>query len=216
MQFNQGAGVFTADDKEAGRIDRVVIDPKTKQVTHIVIRKGFLFTEDKVVPVSLIAAGVKGRITLRLEPDKLAQLPDFQETHYIILNEEELSRGDQRHLLGLAPALYWYPPYAEPVLSPNMQLPYVAETETNIPEGTVAVKEGAQVITRDSKHIGNVEQVLTSPATNRVTHFLISKGLLLKEQKMVPIEWVDSFGEDKLRLAVGSRIIEQLPAYQPA
>ena len=32
MQFNQGAGVTTVDGKEAGHIDRVVIDPKTKEI----------------------------------------------------------------------------------------------------------------------------------------------------------------------------------------
>ncbi|MDE3088955.1 MAG: PRC-barrel domain-containing protein [Chloroflexota bacterium] len=216
MQFNQGASVSTVDGKEVGRIDRVVIDPKTKKVADIVIRKGFLFTEDKVVPAALIAAGQKGRIILQLETDQLERLPNFRETHYIMLDEEELGRADKRSPLGFAPAMYWYLPYGEPALTPLAQLPYVAETETNIPEGTVALKEGAKVITRDGKHIGNVEQVLTSPRADRATHFLISKGLLLKEKKMVPVEWIEKFGEDKVRLAVGSRIIQQLPEYQHA
>ena len=41
MPFSHGASVFSTQGKEVGRIDRVMIDPKTKKVTHIVIRKGF-------------------------------------------------------------------------------------------------------------------------------------------------------------------------------
>ena len=37
MQFDKGARVFTVDGKEVGRINRVVTNPNTKQVTVIVI-----------------------------------------------------------------------------------------------------------------------------------------------------------------------------------
>lgn len=216
MQFTQRASVFTADDKEVGRIDRVVIHPKTKEVTHIVIRKGFLFTKDKVVPLNLIALGQGERITLRMDEDKLEQLPNFEETHYVVLNEEELEHDAWGAPTGMASALYWYPPYGETPVAPYTELPYAKETHENIPAGTVAVREGAKVITRDGKHIGNVEQVLTSPKADRATHFMISKGLLLKERKLVPVEWIGSLGEDEVRLAVGARIIEELREHEHA
>lgn len=216
MQFTQHASVFTADGNEVGRIDRVVIRPKTKEVTHIVIRKGFLFIEDKVVPIDLIALGQEERITLRMNGDKLEQLPNFEETHYVVSNEEELGRDSSNAPTGMPPAVYWYPPYGETPVVPYTELPYAAETHVNIPEGAVAVKEGAKVITRDGKHIGNVEQVLTSPQTDQATHFLISKGLLLKETKLVPVEWIDSLGADEVRLAMGAQIIEELHEHEHA
>ena len=80
-----------------------------------------------------------------------------------------------------------------------------------IPADTVAVREGARVITRDRRHIGNVEQVITRSMSNRATHFLVSKGLAPKEKKMVPVEWIDKFGENKVRLAAGTGVIESLP-----
>ena len=80
MQFNQGASVFTIDGHAVGRIDRVVIEANTDRVTHIVVRKGHLFTKDKVVPVDVIAAGQGERILLRVDLDQLERLPDFEET----------------------------------------------------------------------------------------------------------------------------------------
>jgi sporulation protein YlmC with PRC-barrel domain len=42
MRFNQGDRVMTVDGKEAGHIERVVIDPRTNEITHLVVRRGLL------------------------------------------------------------------------------------------------------------------------------------------------------------------------------
>src|SRR3970282_1173653 len=83
MQFRQHALVYTFDGKNVGRIDRIVLDPQTKDVTHLVVRKGFLLTEDKVVPVDLIGAATEKGVTLRAEASDLEALPLFAETHYV-------------------------------------------------------------------------------------------------------------------------------------
>lgn len=42
MEFKDGANVYTSDGKTAGSLQRVVIQPETKAVTHIVVHKGLL------------------------------------------------------------------------------------------------------------------------------------------------------------------------------
>ena len=151
-----------------------VIDPKTQKVSHIVVRKGLLFAEDRVlVPYVFIVRGKADRITLELDANKLDTLPNYEETHYIALNEEELARGESAPLR-FAPAIYWYPPYPE--LPLYIQPAFDVETKTNIPNGTVALKEGAKVFTRDDKHIGNVEQVSSSSRTGARHPFLDLQG----------------------------------------
>jgi sporulation protein YlmC with PRC-barrel domain len=39
MQFKNNAEVFTSNGQEVGRINRVVLDPVTKEVTHVIIPK---------------------------------------------------------------------------------------------------------------------------------------------------------------------------------
>ncbi|MBN2390589.1 MAG: PRC-barrel domain-containing protein, partial [Anaerolineae bacterium] len=51
MEFIKNAPVFTATHERVGHVDRVVINPQTEEVTHIVIRKGFIFAENKVLPI---------------------------------------------------------------------------------------------------------------------------------------------------------------------
>lgn len=212
MQFRQNATVYTLDGKDVGRIDRVVLDPKTKEVTHLVVRRGLLLTEDKVLPVEMIGGTTHKGVTLREDVSDLEALPIFEETHYVRATGDPASESPRETEGNNVPSLYWYPrldgvaPFAMPDPSPA----YVAETEQNIPEGTVALKEGAKVITADGKHVGTVEQVLTDPHLDRATDLVITQGLLVKERRRIPITWVSRVGEDEIHLAVESHTIDEL------
>ena len=83
MLFKKGVDVFSSDNEKIGTLDRVVMDPKTKEVTHIIVREGFLFTEDKVVPMDLIGSVTDERISLQGSKEHLDELPEYEETHYI-------------------------------------------------------------------------------------------------------------------------------------
>ena len=90
----------------------------------------------------------------------------------------------------------------------------ITQTKRSIPMELVALKEGAQVISDDNKHVGNLECVLTEPDTVNVTHLIVSQGLLSKTRKSVPIKWVKMLDDDRVRLAVGARDWEILPPVQ--
>jgi hypothetical protein len=92
---------------------------------------------------------------------------------------------------------------------------YVAKTEKNIPEGTVALEEGAKVIGSDGKEVGDIERILTDPLEDRATHLLIAEGLLLKDEKLIPTQWMTQVSEHEVHLSVGSAFVESLPEYQP-
>src|SRR5688572_2211950 len=110
MKLKEDARVVTSDGQTVGHVDRVVMDPRTKEVTHVVVRKGFLFTEDKVVPIDLIAGVVDDQVQLRADAGDLERLPDYEETTYIPLDELERSRVPPETLAPVT-SLYWYPPY---------------------------------------------------------------------------------------------------------
>ena len=209
MQFKQNESVYTTDGQHAGHIDRVVIDPRTNAMTHVVVRAGILFTKDKVIPVEQIIPGPEGQLALQLDSQQLAELPDFAETHYVAVDE-----GNQG---GAPPTVVSYPPYAggAPLVAdvgPKMR----KETHLNIPDNTVPLKEGARVIGLDGKEVGHVEQVLTSPPGDRITHFIIVKGLLTKERRQLPAGWVGSLTDDEVQLAVKSDMVEKLPVVEAA
>lgn len=217
MELKEGNRVITADGSEAGKINRFVINPVTLKVTHLVVQKGFLFPEDKVIPINWVASTSEDQVTLSKRAGEVQDLPPFEELHYVPLDEAEQQRLTAVPY-GYGPAYYWYPPFG----APGIAYPYYAEpvadvaveTERNIPKNTVPLEEGAAVIGADGEHVGDVERVMVDPGSNRATHFLISKGLLLKERKLVPIDWVERVMEREVHLGVGSRFIDRLPDYQ--
>jgi uncharacterized protein YrrD len=215
MQLRKGVHVYTWDDQDVGRIERVVLDPVTKDVTHVVIRQGFLFTEDKLMPIEMLMSASEDRVVLRQDAGNLHNLPKFEETHYVssYLNEEDYPYYAQ----GGADPLYWYPPlgvagyYGGPIATPP---PYLERTEQNIPDNTVAIKDGASVFSNDGKHVGDVERVFVDSHSDRATHIVISQGLFFKERKLIPTAWLNIIGEDEVHLSVDSDFVDRLPAYE--
>ena len=216
MELKEGTSVFTASGEEVGRINRFVLDPATNEVTHIVVQKGWLLPEDKVVPLAMVSSATEDRVVLNENIGDFDELPPFEETHYVELTEDDTSRAE-RPPYHYAPAYYLYPP-AGYIGYPAHGLGYYGwppvQTVQNIPGNTIPLKEGSNVISSDDEHVGDVERLFVDPDSNRATHFLISQGVLFKEQKLVPADWVRSVEEDKVRLAVPSRLLERLPDYE--
>lgn len=214
MRFVKGADVFTAAGEKVGTISRIVIDVKTKDITDLVVERGTLLKEEKVIPLGLVDLESEDRIILRETNQAVDDFLSYETTRYVPVDQP----GVPHENIDVA---YWYPP-----LNPHIQMPMagvfdansadqVPQTETSIPEGRIAISEGAEVVSADGKHIGNVEQVIANSDPNTITHFVIGKGFLLKEHKLVPLFWVDNVREDKIYLSVDAPLFDRLPDYNP-
>lgn len=213
MEFKKDTRVYTPDGEVVGHVDRVVLNPQTKEVSHIVVRKGAFFIEDKVVPLSMIESADTERVTLRAAAGDLEKLPAFEDSHYVPLTFDEAASA--AYAEGLAEPLYWYPPVGG-WMGHDYLPPYGMEIEQNIPEHTVAVIQGARVVTSDGKEVGHVEQVFTDEGSDRATYFIIEHGFLSKTRKSIPTTWIRKMAENEIQLSVGSGVIDELEAYLPA
>jgi uncharacterized protein YrrD len=225
MRLKNGAAVLAANGDHLGEVDRVVMDPRTREVTHIVVRKGLFFPVDKVIPIELAASGDEEKVQLNVNVKDIDVFNDFRETEFIALDEDELMRDETTdYTPGYALPLYWYPsisgaPYfgmpqmGPPLIPPDGAPAYKQVTEENIPDHTVALKEGAKVITADGQHVGNLKQVQMRGQDTQATHFVIEKGLLFTHSKLIPTTWITEATEDEVHLSVRASLIERLPEY---
>lgn len=198
MIFKQQAGVYAADHQEIGRLDRVVIDPRTEAVTHLIIRYGLLSTPAKVVPVEQVQISAQQGLVLQLTATEFWQLPGFEENTY-------LSRRTM-------PGVYWPRSYLNLPLFPGFFDPiHGFQTQVNIPAGMVAVKEGAAIIALDGKRTGQLDQIVTTAEGARVTHIVILHGALLKARKLIPMSWIRRLSENEIHLTVNSHTVNLLP-----
>ncbi len=214
MKLTKGAEVFNAQGDKLGALQRVIIDPRTKAVTHIIVEKGWLFTTNKVVSINELDPNREDRLAVRNPEAEEDDFPAFEESHFVNLDENDHPQSE-------VDGAYWYPPanlawwraggvytgYYPPIPM------YVMRTTQNIPEGTIALEEGAKVISRDDKQIGNIEQVIVEPQDNRATHFVVQGGLF-SERRLIPVLWISSIDEDQVHLVVGSHLVDRLPEYK--
>jgi uncharacterized protein YrrD len=214
MHFRENADVLTFGGEKIGRIERVVVDPATDKVTHLVVKKGLLLTRDKVVPVDQIESTAEEQVVLKkiaAEPDAF---PNFEETEHIpVAGIEEFERREAEQ----AQRVIWYHTRIElPWWSrgpyPGSSKPlFVKKTRRNIPEGTIPLEEGAKVVDAGGDAVGEIEEVYAEPEEHRVTHLLISRGTFSKEKKLIPSMWVKDIFENSVRLSVKNEVIESLP-----
>jgi len=203
MQIKLGVRAYSSDDQQVGVVSHVVIDTHTKEITHLVIQKGHLFTQDRLVPISSVYSADENHIVLQQAAHDLMQLPEFEHTQRVMSESSTPAPS----------AVGFSPTGAVPATaSPH----YIEEKILNIPDGTIALKQGAKVIAGDGHHFGNVERVITPSAENRVTHFVIVKGLLMKSRKLIAMDLVSEMLDDEIHLTVDSDFLDSInvPEYQ--
>jgi uncharacterized protein YrrD len=207
LRINEGADVYTDDGERVGSVDRVVVDPLTKDVSHIVVRKGFLFPEDKVIPVQLIATANEQRAVL--EPDAtVAELPPFIESHYLPLPDDYYqSRGGR-----IAGPLMFYTPYA--FNTPVLPAAIPVARDRNIPERTVALEAGAPVTSTDGDYIGRFEEILMTES-GIATYLVLETGRHGHHRKAIPMNWIDAVDDESIRVGVPRRLVNSIPEYEP-
>ena len=220
-ELKEGTSIFTSDGDEVGEISRFVLDPETKEVTHIVIQGGGLFSEDKVVPFDMVRTETEEGLVLSDEIQDYDDLPPFEETYYVEASDmppQPERRVEEYPPYPVGPTYYWYPPYGYlgyPAYGLGTYAWPFGLKRQNIPADSVPLQEGSNVYSSDGEHVGDVERFMVDDESHQVTHFVISQGLLFKDHKLVPANWIRTVVDDEVRLNVTSDLLRDLPAYEP-
>lgn len=213
MRFIYGTDIEDFEGKKVAELEHIVVDPGTNQVTHLVAKKGFLLPEDKVIPISLVMESNKEHIRLYDFEGSFEDLDDFTEYHFV-KTKKSMGIPSDEFDENVTPLLA-YPPMGVmgmgyvPVI--RNQVGMKREMVQNVPAGSVEISKGDKILDLNGEHVGDVEEVIVSSRTDEITHFIISKGLMFSEEKLIPVNWVQNYEDDQLKLVVDSTIIQGLP-----
>src|SRR4051812_24810217 len=87
MRINLGTKVVSADGKDVGKIDQLVVDPRTDRMQEFVIRKGFFVEHDVIIPMGWVEDRVGNddddTIHLSKTADEVKNLPEFVATNFV-------------------------------------------------------------------------------------------------------------------------------------
>lgn len=204
LELSLGTQVQTADGRVMGEIDRFVVHPSRKEVTHVVVRRGALFTEERVVPVDVLGEE-DGVVRLRSGIDP-AELPSFERGHYVEMDPATSSRLTPRSPNALVwaypiPSMTGFPAY------PSAPIGGEAIAESRVPEGDVLVSEGAPVRSADGTEIGTISEVAID-SDGSLSYIEVDPGFFQGEEK-IPSHWIDSLETGSVVLAVGDETLKE-------
>ncbi len=182
-------------DGPCGRSTRVVLNPGTKKITHVVVANGNAISETEyLVDVDRIMESDPNKIRLTATQDELAKMPVFSAAQFIPSNLGGYTG---------VPYLMW--PYY-PAMTP------IKIEGKAIPVDELIIRRGARVNAIDGP-VGKVDEFLIDPANTQITHLIMREGHLWGKREVTsPVSQIDHFKEETVFLRLTKEDIEKLPS----
>ena len=189
-EFVMGAKASCVDGP-GGEVTRVIIDPATETVTHLVIEPKHRLGAGRLVPLDLVDA-TAGDIRLRCTVEEFGRLEAAEETELV----DDVAGGVG--LGGMYPSM-------------GIGSPVQAVVQDVVPLGEAEVGRGEPVHALDGE-IGRVQGLLVDAGDHRVTHVLLREGHLWgRKEVAIPVSAVTKV-EDGIWLNLTKKQVEDLPS----
>lgn len=78
VALQEGAVVVDSQGQRVGTIRQIMINEQTKEATHLLIAEGWLFREERLVPINWVKGVAEDEVQLHVKTDLLNQLPPHQ------------------------------------------------------------------------------------------------------------------------------------------
>jgi sporulation protein YlmC with PRC-barrel domain len=182
-------------DGLCGHSTYIVLNPITREMTHLVVKEHHFPHTEFLVPVELVAESTPHAIHLDCTRAELSQMDPFIKTEFVQSKIPQFT---------MDPYMVW--PY------------YIPETRVltleheQIPPGELAVHRGAHVEATDG-HAGRVDGFLVDPKSEHITHLVLREGHLWGHKDVtIPVSQIDRLEEDTVYLDLDKTSIETLPS----
>jgi sporulation protein YlmC with PRC-barrel domain len=183
-EFTIGSEV-SCSDGVCGRLERVVVDPVAKALTHLVVEPKHGSGVGRLVPVDLVnSAGQE--VNLRCATAEFDALERAEETQFLLGASGQWGYGQGQ-------IMSW--PYYGVGMGGigggmgvgNMNAGPQVIARDRVPVGEVELRRGEHVHATDGA-IGRVQGLVVDPADHHVTHVLVDEGYLWgKKEVAIPI-----------------------------
>lgn len=196
----------TASDDDCGRTTALLINPISKEITHVVVQINRLLDEEVIVPIGWIESSRPGHVRLNRSKEQVAQCPPFLVTHYIGPTDPGYVLPE--HYLGYeGDAMLW--PYTTMDLEGDGA--DFAVREEAIPHGDLAMHRGAHVIATDGR-VGQIDEFVVEAAEHRISYLLMRHGHLWGARDViVPLSAIDRIETDTVYLSLSKNEVAHLP-----
>ncbi len=205
----------SCSDGACGKLNRVVLDPVARVLTHLVVQPRATIERARLVPLELVDSVFQGEIHLRCTLAEFHALEDAEETHFLTEGDPELGYGADEMLAwpyyGLGTGAGMTGVGGLGVAGAGLVGVPASVTTDRIPVGELDVRRGEPVHASDG-HVGSLQGLVIDPRDHHVTHLLLQEGHLWgKKQVAIPIGAVTHVDVDDIRLNLTRAQIRDLP-----
>jgi len=191
-----------------GQVSRIIVNPVTREVTHLAIGPKHRPGLGRLVPVDLLDA-TAGQIRLRCTLAEFQKLPPAQETGFV----PDLDPTGH----GNAPKKVTWVVVGTPASGVGVfarpagpEAPQQV-TVDSVPSGGVEVHRELTVCATDGE-LGQVQGLVVEPGGHLVTHVLLQKGHLPgRKDVAIPIGAVTKIGTMLIHLSLTRHQVKDLP-----
>jgi uncharacterized protein YrrD len=212
-----GSSVISSDGKRVGKVDGLVIDPDSKSMLEIIVHQGFVFSTDRVIDVMYIdRIDEDGAVHLTVNADKADQMPPLVTRDYAVASS--MRQAPIPATIGRGPTtidpLMWRSGPAGRGMQSTSEAEYLVavasaapvEVRSDLPDESVVIDTGTDVVTVDGEKIGTVDDVLYDE-NGKLTGFIIKAGRFQHHDMTVPISNVAVITKRYVRLKVDTETV---------
>jgi hypothetical protein len=95
VHFSEGG---TGKANEIGQVTRVIVNPITQEMTHMVVKAKGSFEVEYLVPVNAIAGSTPQDVTLTISLTDFKLLDTFETIHYMSMSEPPEDSSDPSNI----------------------------------------------------------------------------------------------------------------------
>lgn len=199
MNIGLGSDIYGNDGEKLGVVDSLVVEPDNGAVRSIVVRKGFFFPTDKILPASAVTGVDEQGVHVNLSKDDVEQLTEYMDTEYVW------------------PPVGYYGSYGYmwPATSVYTAGLLVGDEVKERNPGAIILSEGTLVVDNDNKDVGRITELATDDK-GRVVSFKVEEGFFRHHEHDIPANLVDTADDVVVRLKVAKDRLEAITGPEEA
>jgi uncharacterized protein YrrD len=202
-----GADVV-CQDGQCGKLLKVVVDPEQGQISDLIVEKGFLLKEDRIIPLGMVEKTTPEEIQLSLTSEELEAFEPYQEFAFEMISPEEGEDFSEGDVVMYSPMITPYGSVAGPFLPAVRRL-----VQDGLEEDQQVIKRGTPVANREQQ-LGVVDHVLVDRDTGRIGHLVLDPEAL-DHAVILPFSEVEELQRDQVVVNIPAGQLDELPRYRP-
>lgn len=207
ISLNIGAAVHCQNGR-AGHLAKIVVDPHTKNITHIIVEKGHLQKKDRVLPLETIDLATANDIYLKIDCADLMNYPVYREVEFKTPAPDEAFNPYHSDEV-----MHWVSAYG-PIIIDDYHVPQIRHViHKGIDAEEKVIKQGMPIYSLDGM-VAKLDHMLVNSETGDILYLIARKGVF-PYQIIIPATAVDEFGEKGIYLHKTNEEIKQFARYTP-